>query len=113
MPAPVYNVNRGINKPIEFKGVKAQYIWHLAGSVIGVLIGFAIIYIVGVNSYICVALALSIGGLLIRRVFAISKKYGQYGLMKRAARKSVPPALFSRSRKPFIQLFSSHVRTTR
>ena len=104
MAVPVYNVNRSINKPIEFKGLKAQYIWHLAGSAVGVMVGFAILHIVGVNSYICVVVALSAGGLLIRRVYAMSKKYGQYGLMKRSARKSAPSALLSRSRKPFIQL---------
>ena len=40
----VYSVNKGINKSIEFKGLKAQYIWYLGGGVVALLILFAILY---------------------------------------------------------------------
>ena len=32
MANSVYKINKGINKPIEFKGLKAQYIWYLGGG---------------------------------------------------------------------------------
>ena len=32
MSNSVYKVNKGINKPIEFRGLKAQYIWWLGGG---------------------------------------------------------------------------------
>ena len=40
----VYKINKGINKPIEFKGLKAQYIGYLGAGVIVLLILFAIFY---------------------------------------------------------------------
>lgn len=34
MSNSVYQINKGINKPIEFKGLKAQYIWYLGGGLV-------------------------------------------------------------------------------
>ena len=109
----VYMVARRINKPLEFKGLKAQYIWHLAGSVVGVLVVYGVMHLSGMNDYLGLPLALGLGGFLIARVYRMSKKYGQYGLMKRNARRLVPKALLSGSRKIFIKLTSDHVRTIR
>lgn len=49
MNTSVYTINKGINKPVEFKGLKAQYIWYLGGGLIMLLILFAILYICGVT----------------------------------------------------------------
>ncbi len=42
MANSVYQINKGINQSIEFKGLKAQYIWYLGGGVIALLIIFAV-----------------------------------------------------------------------
>lgn len=101
-------MNRGINKAIEFRGLKAQYIWYVGGAVVATLMLFAMLHISGVSSYLSVPLAFGIGGGLITRVFRMSKRYGQHGLMKWRARKMVPSALMSGSRKFFIQLFRDY-----
>ena len=49
----IYTVNKGINKSIEFRGLRAQYIWYFAGLVMGLLIVFAILYIIGSGTMIC------------------------------------------------------------
>ena len=108
-----YVINKGINKAIEFKGLKAQYIWYLVGAVMIVFVVFAIMYVAGITPYICVPSALCLGGAVITRIFRMSKRYGQYGLMKFGAKKRIPSALLSGSRKFFIQLFSDHVRKIR
>lgn len=100
----IYTINKGINKPLEFKGLKAQYIWHLVGAVMGVLVGYAAVHWAGLNDYLGLPLALGLGGLLVARVYRMSRKYGQHGLMKQRARKMAPPALLSKSRKVFTQL---------
>jgi Flp pilus assembly protein TadB len=104
MANSVYKVNKGINRPIEFKGLKAQYIWVLAIGIVGLLILFAILYLLGVHVFITLFLILLSGTLLFVWVYRFSKKYGQYGLMKKTARRQVPAGLFSNSRKLFIQL---------
>ena len=38
MANSVYQINKGINRSIEFKGLRAQYIWYLGGGVVALLI---------------------------------------------------------------------------
>jgi len=113
MAGKQYVINKGINKPIEFKGLKAQYIGRMAVAMVVVLAVFVALYIAGVSTYVCMPLALGLGGWWMARVFRMSKRYGQFGLMKLGARRRVPAALLTRSRKVFIQLYSDDVRTIR
>ncbi len=97
MSNSVYQINKGINKSIEFKGLKAQYIWYLGGGLVGLLIIFAIIYIIGVNIFLCLALIVSGGSGLFMYVYKMSRAYGEHGLMKKIARKAVPKVIKSYS----------------
>ena len=108
----IYHINRGINRPIEFRGLKAHYIGYFAACVLGTMVGFGVLYACGISLYLCTPSALGLGGWAAAKVFRMSKKHGQYGLMKRSARRRMPTAMLSRSRKAFIQLRSDYVRTT-
>ncbi|RKR83340.1 uncharacterized protein DUF4133 [Mucilaginibacter gracilis] len=100
----VYQINKGINRAITFKGLKAQYIGYLAGGLVGLLVLFAILYIAGLNTYVCLFLIAGLGTGLVSTVFRLSHKYGQYGLLKKTAKHGLPRCLKFRSRKLFINL---------
>lgn len=102
--ASVYEINKGVNKPIEFKGLKAQYIGYLAVGLVALLLLFAIAYIIGVPVYVCVGLVVVLGYILFAWVFRYSHKYGAYGLMKHTAYRNVPGAIKSSGRKIFFEL---------
>lgn len=104
MANSVYNINKGINQSIEFKGLKAQYIWYLGGGVVALMIVFAVMYIIGLPTFLCVGIILGAGTLLVMKIYRMSNKYGEHGLMKALARKQVPKTIKSRSRKIFIEL---------
>ena len=103
MSNSVYHVNKGINKSMEFKGLKAQYIWYLAGGLVGSMLLFAILYVSKINNYVCIAVAFGAGGGSIWFAYKLSDKYGEHGLMKRMAKGSIPKVLKSYSRKVFIK----------
>jgi hypothetical protein len=98
----VYQVNKGINKSIEFKGLKAQYIWYFGGGVICLLILFAAMYIAGVNSLVCIGVILAAGTGLVIKVYNLSNTYGEYGMMKKIARRSIPRLVRSAGRGIFM-----------
>jgi len=100
----VYHINKGINKPIEFKGLRAQYIAYLAVGLVLLLIGFAVLYICGVSLWVILPVIIGLGTALFFIVFRLSHKYGEHGLMKYFAKKQLPAALKFRSRKLFIHL---------
>lgn len=102
MENSVYQINKGINKSIEFKGLKAQYIWYLGAGVVGLLILFAVMYISGLNSFVCVAVILIAGVAVVMKVYALSNKYGEHGMMKAMAKKGIPKVIKSYSREIFL-----------
>lgn len=87
------DINRGVNKPIEFKGLKAQYIGYLCGGLLILLLLFAILYIIGVSLYLLSVVIGIAGFVLFSFVFKFSHKYGPYGLMKKAAYGRLPKSL--------------------
>ncbi len=99
----VYKINKGINKPIEFKGLKAQYIGYLGAGVVGLLIVFAVLYVAGVNMIACVIIIAALGAALFMLVYRLSDNYGQYGLLKKLAKQSIPDYLIVRSRSIFCR----------
>lgn len=107
MENSVYQINKGINKSIEFKGLKAQYIWYLGAGVVGLLVLFAIMYISGINSFVCVGIILAAGVVVVMKVYALSSKYGEHGMMKAMARKGIPKVIKSNSRELFFRVEKS------
>ena len=103
MANSIYKINKGINKPIEFRGLKAQYIWYLGGGLVILLILFAILYIIGVNTFFCVGIIVILGTVLFMHVYTLSDKYGEHGMMKKVAKRGVPSTVKSYSRKVFCK----------
>ncbi|MFL9844254.1 DUF4133 domain-containing protein [Flavobacterium rhizosphaerae] len=91
-----YNINKGIGRTVEFKGLKAQYLFIFAGGLLGVLIIVMVLYIAGVNSYACMAIGGGGAGLIIWQTFSLNKKYGSHGLMKLSAKKRHPRYIICR-----------------
>lgn len=100
----VYKINKGINKPIEFRGLKAQYIMYLGVGLLLVLIVFAVLYVIGINMFVCLAMALILGTGLFMTVYQMSARYGQYGLTRKLAARNIPSRIRFKSRKVFLQL---------
>lgn len=92
----IYHINKGIGRTVEFKGLKAQYLFIFAGGLLGLVICVMIIYMAGVNTYFCLILGGVSSGILIWQIFSLNGKYGEYGLMKMGARKKHPQYIISR-----------------
>ncbi len=101
--ASVYKINKGVNQPVVFKGLKAQYIWWLSGGLVTLLLLFAILYIIGVNMYVCLLIILVLGTLLFKKVYSMSRKYGEHGLMKKIAKRRIPKVIKTRSRTVYMK----------
>jgi len=103
MANSIYKINKGINKSIEFKGLKAQYIWYFGGGVIGLLIFFAVLYILGINTFICLGIIGIAGILMTLKIFRLSHTYGEHGMMKKIAGRRIPSIIKTHSRNIFLK----------
>ena len=104
MMASIYHINKGVNRPIEFKGLKAQYIAFLAVGLVFLLVLFAALYIAGVSLFVVLPLVLCLGGSLFFTVSRLSHRFGQHGLMKYFAKRGVADYIRFSSRRIFTAL---------
>lgn len=91
-----YNVNKGIGKSVEFKGLKAQYLFFFAGGLLSVFILFAIMYMAGVDQWVCIAFGVVADSVLVWFTFNLNARYGEHGLMKLLAKRQHPRYLINR-----------------
>jgi hypothetical protein len=91
-----YHINKGIGRTVEFKGLKAQYLFIFAGGLLGLLVLVMIMYMAGVNTYTCLSVGGTTSTVLIWQTFSLNRKYGEHGLMKLGAKKKHPQYIISR-----------------
>jgi hypothetical protein len=99
-----YNVNKGIGKSVEFKGLKSQYLFIFAGGLLSVFVVFVILYLSGVDQWFCICFGIIAASVLVWLTFNLNAKYGEHGLMKLLAKRQHPQYLINRknSRRFFL-----------
>lgn len=103
-----FNINKGIGRPAEFKGLIAQYLFIFVGGLLAVFIVTVVIYMIGIPQMICVGFGLISGSVLTWATFHLNGKYGRYGLMKVQATKNHPRYISNRRR--FGRLFTHIIK---
>ena len=91
-----YPINKGIGHSVEFKGLKAQYLFIFAGGLLAVFFLVVVLYMAGAGQLVCISLGFTLGSLLVWITFHLNNKYGEYGLMKLLAAKSHPHYILNR-----------------
>ena len=93
-----YPINKGIGRSVEFQGLKSQYLFIFAGGLLALFVLFVILYMAGVNQWICIGFGGIAASVLVWQTFSLNKRYGEHGLMKRSALHSHPRYLINRRR---------------
>ncbi len=91
-----YNINKGIGKSVEFKGLKAQYLFIFAVGLLSVFVVFVIMYMVGIDQWTCIGFGVIAASVLVWMTFNLNEKYGEHGLMKVMAVRQHPRYLINR-----------------
>lgn len=95
-----YPINKGIGRSVEFQGLKSQYLFIFAGGLLALFVLFVILYMAGVNQWICIGFGGTSTSILVWQTFSLNRKYGEHGMMKRSALHSHPRYLINRRRIP-------------
>ena len=91
-----FEINKGVGRTVEFKGLKAQYLFLFAGGLRALFILVVILYLCGVSQIACLVIGIVGATLVVWQTFAMNRKYGQYGLMKKGAVRMHPRYLLNR-----------------
>lgn len=93
-----YSINKGIGRSVEYKGLKAQYLFIFAGGLLAMFVVFVIMYIVGISQWVCIGFGTMGASFFVWLTFHLNAKYGQYGLMKLTSVKYRPRYIINRLR---------------
>ena len=104
MSNSIYQINRGINKSVEFKGLRAQYIGYLGLGILGLLIVFGIMHIIGIPALITGPVVVLAATGMVFKVYGMSAKYGEYGMQKEMAKRHIPKVVKCNNRTVFRKL---------
>ena len=107
-----YTINKGIGRSVEFKGLKAQYLFLFAGGLLAVFVLLVIFYTAGVDQWACIGFGAGAASMLVFYTFRMNARYGEHGLMKLAAARQRPRYLINR-KAPFHLLPSQRKEVRR
>ena len=93
-----YQINKGIGRSVEYKGLKAQYLFIFVGGLLALFMVFVIMYVAGISQWVCIGFGAISASALVWLTFRLNAKYGQYGLMKLAAVRYHPRYIINRLR---------------
>lgn len=100
----VYQINKGVGKPIVFRGLQGQYIAWLAIGLVFLMVAFAVLYVAGMPVYVLLPLILGLGTGLFWSVGRLSRRFGVHGMEKYFAARGLPNYLRFSSRRLFTRL---------
>ena len=91
-----FESNKGVGRTVEFKGLKAQYLFLFAGVLLAVFILVVMLYLCGISQIVCLVIGVVGASLVVWQMFTMNRKYGQHGLMKKGAVRMHPRYLVNR-----------------
>lgn len=91
-------INKGVGRDVEFKGLRAQYLFIFAGGLLTVFVVFVIMYMAGIGQWICILFGVVAATVIVWLTFSLNKRYGSHGLMKLFAAREHPRRILSRKR---------------
>ena len=97
-----YSINRGIGRPAEFQGLKSQYLFIFAGGLLCLFFVFVVMFMAGVNHWICIFFGITAGLILVYGTFHLNKTYGEHGLMKTQSKRNHPRFVINRRAIPLL-----------
>lgn len=93
-----FEIHKGVDAPVEFKGLKSQYLFICAGGLIGAFLVVVVLYMCGVGQLTCLLVGVALAGGTVMLTYRLNEKYGTYGLMKAFAVKLHPRRISNRRR---------------
>lgn len=91
-----YTIHKGVDKPVEFKGLQSQYLVVFAAGLLTSFLLVVALHLCGVSQLTCFGVGIALAFGVIFTTFRLNARYGRYGLMKFLAAKLRPRRIISR-----------------
>ena len=85
-----FEINKGVGREVEFKGLRAQYLFIFAFGLLAVFVVFVIMYTAGIGQWTCIGFGVSAATAVVWLTFSLNRRFGSHGLMKLLAARQHP-----------------------
>lgn len=83
-----YTINKGVNRPLDFYGLKETYIFYFVGGLLcAILVYFLLQFL---SNWVAIPAALVVAAASYFVTYYLNNKYGANGLSKRLAQNACP-----------------------
>lgn len=93
-----FEINKGVGREVEFKGLRAQYLFIFAFGLLAVFVVFVIMYTAGIGQWTCIGFGVAAATAVVWLTFSLNRRFGSHGLMKLLAARQHPRRILSRKR---------------
>ena len=93
-----FEINIGVGREVEFKGLRAQYLFIFAFGLLAVFVVFVIMYTAGIGQWTCIGFGVAAATAVVWLTFSLNRRFGSHGLMKLLAARQHPRSILSRKR---------------
>ncbi len=83
-----YKINKGVNRPLDFYGLKESYIFYFVGGLLLAIVAYFSLHFL--SNWIAIPVALLIAGLSYFITYYLNNKFGANGFSKRMAQNACP-----------------------
>jgi Domain of unknown function (DUF4133) len=80
--------------------LQSQYLFIFAGGLLGTFVVFIVIYLAGINQWVCIFTGLVLAFVVVWLTFSLNRKFGRFGLMKVQATRTFPRRIINRRSIP-------------
>jgi urea transporter len=97
-------IHQGVDQEMEFKGLKAPFLYYMLGLMLGVIFLFLILQGLGIPPMVAGFISVGLLTWLGSKIYSMNRELGRDGMMKRMAYRQVPLGIRIRDREPFLGL---------
>ena len=93
-----YEINRGIGREVEFRGLTSLYLFLFAGGLLAAFLLVVVLHLCGVPQSVYIVSGIVTATFVVFGTFYLNRKYGRWGLMKSSASRRRPRRILRRQR---------------
>ena len=71
-----FEIHKGVDAPVEFKGLRSQYLFICAGGLIGAFLIVVVLYMCGVGQFLCLGVGGALAAGVVMLTYRLNEKYG-------------------------------------
>ena len=71
-----FEINKGVGREVEFKGLRAQYLFIFAFGLLAVFVVFVIMYTAGIGQWTCIGFGVSAATAVVWLTFSLNRRFG-------------------------------------